>query len=110
LQEVKEIIRTARVGSAPEPNGIPKVYKSCPRLLQRLWKLLKVVWRKVQMPDSWLMSEGCFIQKEEDSKTLKQFRTIPLLNVKGNVFLSILAKQLTTYMLANNYMDTSVQK
>ena len=111
LQEVKEIIRKARAGSAPGPNGIPyNVYKSCQRLLQRLWKLLKVLWMKGQMPDSWLLSEGCFIPKEEDSRTLKQFRTISLLNVEGKVFLSILAKRLTTYMLANNYMDTSVQK
>ncbi|XP_053391239.1 uncharacterized protein LOC128554051 [Mercenaria mercenaria] len=111
LQEIKDVIRKARSASAPGPNGIQyRVYKNCPKLLQRLWKLLKVVWRKGQLPDNWLLSEGCFIPKEEGSMTLKQFRTISLPNVEGKVLLSVLAKLLTTFMLANNYMDTSVQK
>ena len=44
LVEVKEVIKKARSGSAPEPNAIPyTVYKVCPLLLKRLWKLLKVL-------------------------------------------------------------------
>ncbi|CAC5357420.1 unnamed protein product [Mytilus coruscus] len=48
--------------------------------------------------------------KEEDPKELKQFRTVSLLNVEGKVCLAILAKRVTTHMLENNYIDTSVQK
>ncbi|XP_052268375.1 uncharacterized protein LOC127869754 [Dreissena polymorpha] len=45
LKEVQDIIKKARSKSAPGRNGILyKVYKSCPKLLRRLWKLLKVVW------------------------------------------------------------------
>lgn len=80
------------------------------RLVKQLWKLLKVVWRRVQLADSWLSAEGFFIPKEEGSSKLYQLRTVSLLNVEGKVFLSILAKTLTIYMLVNNYMDTSVQK
>ena len=68
-----------------------------------------MVWRTGQLPDTWLLSEGCFIPKEEDSVNLKQLRTISLLTVEGKLFMSVLAKRLTTYMLANKNMDTSVQ-
>ncbi|KAK0147793.1 Chloride channel protein 2 [Merluccius polli] len=53
---------------------------------------------------------GCFIPKEENSTEIKQFRTISLLNVEGKIFFGILARRLTTFMLDNDYMDTSVQK
>ena len=53
LGEVSDIIKKARFGSAPGPNAIPyKVYKMCPRLLKRLWRLLKVVWRKGEVPEA----------------------------------------------------------
>ena len=101
----------ARSCSAPGPSGIPyKVYKKCPNFLRRLWQLLKVVWRKGTVPDCWKQAEGCFVPKEKDSKTIKQFRTISLLNVEGKIFFSILANRMTSYMLSNQYINTSVQK
>ena len=111
LSDVHEIIRKSRSGSAPGPNGLPyRMYKQCPRLTTRLWKLLMVVWRRGVLPNDWLISEGCFIPKEENSTTLNQFRTISLLNVEGKIFLAILAKRFTTFLLSNGYIDTSVQK
>jgi hypothetical protein len=110
-EEVKEIIKKARAGSAPGPNGISyRVYKSCPKLARRLWKLSKLVWRKGVLAETWLISEGCFIPKEEGSKDLTQFRTISLLNVECKVFLAVLAKRITRYMLDNKYIDIAVQK
>ena len=61
------------------------------------------------MVDSWHQAEGCFIPKEENSETLKQFRTIILLNIEGKIFLAVLAKRMTTYMLDNKYIDIAVQ-
>ena len=111
LQEVRRVLQKARAASAPGPNGIPyKIYKCCQRLAQRLWKLLKVVWRKGELPVSWMLAEGCFIPKEENAKTLGQFRTISLLNVEVKIFLAVLAKRTTSFLLANKYVDTSVQK
>jgi len=84
LKEVQDILKKARSKSAPGPNGIPyKVYKSCPKLLRRLWKLLKVVWRKGDVPMEWQRAECIFVPKEEDSKDIGQFRTISLLNADG---------------------------
>ncbi|XP_052268194.1 uncharacterized protein LOC127869580 [Dreissena polymorpha] len=111
LGEVKDT-RKARSASAPGPNAIPyKVYKMCPLLLKRLWRLLRVVWRKGEIPDAWKKAEGVFTPKEKNSKTVNQFRTISLLNVKGkNIFFAILARRLTSFLTGNKYIDTSVQK
>ncbi|XP_052251742.1 uncharacterized protein LOC127858578 [Dreissena polymorpha] len=88
-KEIYEVVKKARSCSAPDPSGIPyKVYKKCPKLLRRLWSLLRTVWRK-----------------EKNSKTINKFRTfriISLLSVEGKIFFSILAKRLTTYMLEND--------
>ncbi|XP_069114421.1 uncharacterized protein [Argopecten irradians] len=111
LSEVREIIKKARAGSAPGPNGVPyRVYKNCPRLLRRLWLLLRKVWRRGRLAESWNKAEGCFIPKEDNSKDISQFRTISLLNVEGKVMLAVLARRLTKYMLDNKYIDISVQK
>ncbi|XP_052257664.1 uncharacterized protein LOC127862512 [Dreissena polymorpha] len=111
LAEVKDVVKKARAVSAPGPNGIPyKVYKMCPRLLRRLWRLIKVVWRKGQVPECWQKAEGLFVPKETNSHNISQFRTISLLNVEGKIFFAVLARRLTTYLTANKYVDTSIQK
>ncbi|XP_052268608.1 uncharacterized protein LOC127869987 [Dreissena polymorpha] len=111
LAEVKDVVKKARAGSAPGPNGIPyKVYKMCPRLLRRHWCLIKVVWRKGQVPECWQKAEGLFVPKETNSHNNSQFRTISLLNVEGKIFFAVLARRLTTYLTANKYVDTSIQK
>ena len=111
LKEVQDIVKKTRASSAPGPNGIPyKVYKQCPLLTRRLWKLLRVVWRRGKVADSWFEAEGCFIPKEENAGKLGQFRTISLLNVEGKIFMAILARRLTSFFLKNKYIDVSVQK
>ena len=111
LKEVKDVIRKARAGSAPGPNGITyRVYKNCPRLVTRIWKLFRTVWRRGKLAESWHRAEGCFIPKEEGSTEINQFRTISLLNVEGKMFLAIVARRLSSHLLKNKYIDTSVQK
>lgn len=110
-KEVEDIIKKARAASAPGPNGVPyRVYKNCPQLARRLWRLLRVAWRRGKMTESWMEAEGCFIPKEDKSTRLSQFRTISLLNVEGKIFLAVAARRLTSFMLANDYIDISVQK
>lgn len=111
LKEVQEVVRKARSSSAPGPSGIPyKVYKNCPLLLRRLWKIIRVIWRRGKVAQQWRFAEGVWIPKEKDSKKINQFRIISLLNVEGKIFFSIVARRLTNFLLANNYIDTSVQK
>ena len=82
----------------------------CPLLPNRLWKLLKVVWRKGEVTEAWKEAEGIFTPKERNSKTVNQFRTISLLNVEGKLFFAVLARRLTSFLTDNAYIDTSVQK
>nr|XP_023657820.1 uncharacterized protein LOC111838758 [Paramormyrops kingsleyae] len=110
-KEVEEVVKKARTASAPGPSGLPyKVYKKCPLLLRRLWKLLRKIWVKGRIPVSWRVAEGCFVPKEKDSSEISQFRTISLLSVEAKIFFSVLARRMTTYMTENGYVDTSIQK
>nr|XP_057943465.1 uncharacterized protein LOC131138512 [Doryrhamphus excisus] len=111
LVEVRNIVRAARTSAAPGPSGVPyKVYKHCPRLLERLWRLIKVVWRRGKVAKQWRHAEGVWIPKEENASNIMQFRTISLLSVEGKIFFKILANRLTEYLLRNSYIDTTVQK
>ncbi|KAJ3603877.1 hypothetical protein NHX12_028618 [Muraenolepis orangiensis] len=93
------------------PSGTSyKVYKYCPKLLLRLWYILRVFWRRGRIPDQWRVAEGVWIPKEENSTQLDQFRIISLLCVEAKVFFSAVSKRLCTYLAENNYIDTSVQK
>ncbi|KAJ8008617.1 hypothetical protein DPEC_G00106740 [Dallia pectoralis] len=110
-KEIQEVIKKARASSAPGPSGVPyRVYKSCPKLQHRLWKILKVIWRRGKVAKQWRFAEGVWSPKEEESKTINQFRIISLLSVEGKIFFSIVARRLTDYLLRNSYIDTSVQK
>ena len=87
LKEVREVIRKARASSAPGLSGtLYKVYKNCPKLLLRLWKILQVFWRR-RIPDQWRVAEGVWIPKEENSTQLDQFCSISLLCVEGKILL-----------------------
>ena len=111
LVQLTEIVRKARSKSAPGYSRTSyKVYKKCPLLLDRLYKLIKVVWRQQKIPECWQYAEGCLIPKEEKSRHIKQFRTISLLSVEGKIFFSLMSQRMTAYMLENNYLDVSVQK
>lgn len=73
LKEVREVIRKARAGSAPvSSNTSYKVYKNCPKLLFRLWKILCVFWRRGRIPKQWRVAVGVWIPKEENS-----YRSVP---------------------------------
>jgi len=49
-----------------------------------------------------------FIPKERDATRISQFRPISVLNVEGKIFFSIIAQRLSTYLLKNGFIDTSV--
>lgn len=64
-----KVVKKSRASSGPGPSGVPyKVYKNCLKLLHRLWKILKVVWRRGKVSQQWRYAEGVWIPKEEESK------------------------------------------
>lgn len=110
-KEIQTVVKAARNNSAPGPNGVPYlVYKRCPKLLHRLWKILRAIWRRGKVAHQWRSAEGVWVPKEEKSTSIEQFRTISLLNVEGKIFFSILSQRLSDYLLKNQYIDPSVQK
>ena len=110
-KEVSDTVRKSRSKSAPGPSGIPYlVSKRCPALLRRLWKLLKVLWKKGTLPQEWMLADGFYVPKEENSENIDQFRGISLLSVEAKIYFSVFASRITSYMVNNNYLDTSVQK
>lgn len=111
LKEVREGVHKARSDSALGPSGTSyKVYKNCPKLLQCVWKILRVFWRRRRIPDQWRVAEGVWILKEENSTQLDQFHTIYLLCVEAKIFFSTVSKWLCTYLEQNTYINTSIQK
>ena len=104
LSEVKKVVHSARSCSAPGPSGVPyRVYKRCPGLLVRLWKMLKVIWRRGKVPSQWRSAEGTWLPKEENSREIDQFRIISLLCVEGKIFFKIMAQRLIDFVLKNDY-------
>ena len=80
------------------------------RLRRRLWKLLRVAWVKNFLTDSWLIAGGML---HPEGRKLHRDKTIPYHLTpqcgRGKIFFGILTRRLTTFMLDNDYMDTSVQ-
>lgn len=110
-KEIQQVVRASRSASAPGPSGVPyTVYKRCGGILRKLWKLIRIIWRKGKVVEQWRRAEGVWIPKEENSTTLDQFRVISLLNTEGKIFFGVLSRRITKYVLANNYIDKSVQK
>lgn len=100
-----------RSSSSPGPSGVPyRVYKQCPKLLVRLWKIMKVIWRRGRVTTRWQFAEGVWIPKEEDASNIEQLRIISLLCVEGKMFFKLVFQRHTDFLLKNGYIDTSVQK
>ena len=109
--EFNSVVRKGRSSSAPGPTATTyKVYKNCPLLSARLWRLHGVLWKKKTIPSSWGLAEGIFVPKEENSKGISTFRPISLLSVESKIFWSIISNRITTYMLKNHYINTTSQK
>ena len=85
-------------------------YKKCPNVLKWLHANQKLAWKNRHISNQWMIADGVYIPKEQNSKDINQFRQISLLNVEGKIFFVVLASRLNKYLLTNEYIDTSVQK
>ena len=66
-QKVVKVVKKYRTGSAPVPSGLTyKTYTMCIQLLRRLWRLLKVIWRKGTVSYFWQTAEAIFVPKEKE--------------------------------------------
>ena len=109
--EFMKKLRKTRTKSAPGPNGVPyKVYKRCPEVAKLLYQYLRSMWIKNVISDTWRVAEGVFIPKVEKATSVEKFRTISLLNVEGKLFFALKSERIMDFVLANEYIDTSIQK
>ena len=84
--EIKSVVSAARSAWSPGPSGVPySVYKRCPGL--KLWRGMKLIWRRGKVEDQWWYAEGVWIPKEENSRDIEQFRCIYLLSTESKIFL-----------------------
>ena len=88
------VVGNERSVSAPSGLGYT-AFKKCPKLLQRLYDIIKIIWRKGKIPPGWQRAEGCFVPKEEDSEKLNQYRSISLLSIEGKIFFALVSKRIT---------------
>ncbi|GFR96248.1 polyprotein [Elysia marginata] len=111
LKEIEAVVYKARAKSAPGPDGLPYLlYKRCPNVLKWLHKIVRSAWNNIKVSKEWMTAEGVYIPKEQNSKEINQFHPISLLNVEGKMIFSVMATLLTKYLMANGYINTSVQK
>ena len=109
--EVRDFVQRAKATSAPGQNGLSfKFFKKCPSALRELWRILRVLWRREIVPQSWCRAEGVYIPKEQNATKLGQFRPISLLNVDGKIFFGVVARRITDFVMANGFINCSVQK
>jgi len=70
----------------------------------------KIAWENKLYLEHGAEQVGVFIPKEKDATSISQFPPISLLNAECEIFFSIIAQILSTYLLKNSFIDTSVQK
>ena len=111
LKEVRNFVHKARECSAPGLNGISyKLYKNCPHVFRKITVLLQQAWKKGIVSQEWCLADGIWIPMDMQSKYITNFRPISLLNVEGKIFFGVLARRMTTFLMSNHYINTSVQK
>ena len=110
-REHDAVIRKARSKSAPGNNGISYlVYKRCPGVSENLWSINRVAYENGYYPDNCRFFEGVYIPKADGDFGPSTGRPISLGNVQGKIFLAVVARRLTEFMVNNKYVDMSVQK
>ncbi len=50
---------------------------------------MRITWTKQTIPSEWQRPVAVYIPKQQDAKTIEQFRSIALLNVEEKIFFSI---------------------
>jgi len=114
-EEVEAVIAKAKSKSCPSPvDQVPYIIlKKCPSLKAALLHIFNRCWSLQKVPKAWKVGVIRLLGKkkaEEDPSQPGNFRPIALTSCIGKVFTSLLKQRWASYMLANKYLDASVQK
>lgn len=115
FEEISVAVRKSKSNSAPCPlDGIPYiVFKKCPALVTALHDLFNTCWMQSMVPAQWKTASVKLIGKqtaEQDPTLPTNFRPIALTSCVGKLFTTIFRNRWLSFMLANKYLDRSVQK
>ena len=108
FSEFKKILNSRRNGSAPGINMILyKVYKLCLSICDYLFRLFQSCLKNCIVPVQWRIATEVYIPKSgsPDTNNIKDVRPIPLLNVEGKLFFSIMSKRLEKNIYSNKLIN-----
>ena len=110
-KEHDDVIKKARAKSAPGNNGLPYlVYKRCPETSKNLWVLNRLAFKIADYPENCRFFEGVYIPKSDGDFGPATGRPISLGNVQGKIYMAVLARRLTDFVLQNGNIDLTIQK
>ena len=113
--EVSRVISKMKAQSAPSPfDGVGyAIFKRCPSLIPALVQLFNICWAHATIPEEWKCAAIKLIPKSsaaDDATNPANFRPIALTPCIGKIFTSLLRNRWLRYMVANKYLDPSLQK
>lgn len=87
--------------------------KNCPSLMPALLRLFNTCWSTSSMPSQWKVGVLHLLGKESaksDPSVPSNFRPIALTSCMDKVYTSVLKGRWMSFMIANGYLNTTVQK
>ena len=113
--ELASVIKKMKARSSPSPfDRIGySIFKKCPSLLPALVLLFNTCWAQSSIREGWKCAAIKLIPKSsasEDANNPANFRPIALTPCVGKLFTSLLRNRWLGYMVANKYLDSSLQK
>ena len=114
-EELHKVIRRISATSAPSPfDQIPySVFKKCPSIRVALLEIFNSCLSTKSIPSQWKHASVKLIPKQSalsEPSYLGNFRPIALTPTISKLFTSIFKDRLQTYMTANEYLDSNIQK
>ena len=111
LGKLKKAVSRKSNRNAAGMNSIPfLVYKKCGKVLEILIQIMNRVWSQKEVPQSWQRAIIVLLAKSDEVDKPGDFRPIALLNAEGRLFFTLMNWRLSSYMLDNGYINTSIQK
>ena len=104
------MIKTKSSNSSPGPDGITGILKKFPSIHHVLATLYSKLLTSAIAPSSWAESRITLIYKKDEPELPENFRMIALSSVLGKTFHLLLASRMSDYLLANKFIDSTIQK
>ncbi|KAI5714830.1 hypothetical protein M8J77_006182 [Diaphorina citri] len=102
LEEIRAAVKILKNGKAAGKDGIPTevLKKGGEKLSEKIWLLMRTIWKEESIPSDWKESIICPILKKGDPLQCKNYRGISLLCTTYKILSIILLKRITPYVEA----------